>query len=723
MSTNLRYACLAGLITLFPYLLNAQTDKQLLYRQLRGVTLPAPPASSSTRSFLATGNDKIDPALRMLASQSQTRSLGGFDEAAKALQVPVSDGLVAVSAAIEDGETVATVRRRVEAAGGEIDGVVGDSVFARIPPRSIAILGADPGIGYLNRQSISYATGEPSTYAGVELTKVSVLHQKGIRGRGVKVGVLDFGFGGYHELEAKGIVPTPVSAKFFGESKDWAVGVPHGAACTEIIHAMAPDAQIYLAMVGNGDGSATDGEIIAAANWLASQKVDIISFSGGGSDGPKDGRSSEDELVTKITAQGIVWVNAAGNEGNKHWSGVVKDADHDGWVDIGPQGEPFLIVEPQSDSVALLVNWNDWGADPSKPSSDQDLNAYLFACDPQTNKCEIVAGSENPQQGRGAPREFVGATAQKDKVYLLGLRMVHVTKEFNIHVFTLASAKLTPSVAGGSIGIPATSSSAISVAAIDVTTGKLEEYSSQGPTDDDRIKPDVAAPDNDISAGYSGKRFQGTSAACPHVSGMAALLKQMNPQADVPSLRKIVLASTRKMSAAVPSNETGYGIIDAGSASGNKVAGKGSSSQEQINIPESLGSQISTAKLEKLRALAGNTSRINPKLVVGKQTYRIGDGLKIGFKVQEDCFYLLLHRSSEGEYTVLAQSRGGGGKLVAGEQYIEPSGENKTLRITPPAGTEEIILICSMAETDLNDWRDGDGGVEIVSVSYAVVEE
>jgi hypothetical protein len=66
----------------------------------------------------------------------------------------------------------------------------------------------------------------------------------------------------------------------------------------------------------------------------------------------------------------------------------------------------------------------------------------------------------------------------------------------------------------------------IAVGAIDPANGStgIAFYSSQGPTNDGRIKPDVSAPSCVTSTVYSPMCFNGTSAASPAAAGMAALL-------------------------------------------------------------------------------------------------------------------------------------------------------------------------------------------------------
>jgi hypothetical protein len=83
---------------------------------------------------------------------------------------------------------------------------------------------------------------------------------------------------------------------------------------------MAPDAELYLAYDDGDDVSYGN-----AIDWLIAQNVNIISHSAGGVVGPMDGSDRDAALVDSIAAQGILWVNSAGNEaelnkGGDPWS-------------------------------------------------------------------------------------------------------------------------------------------------------------------------------------------------------------------------------------------------------------------------------------------------------------------------------------------------------------------------------------------------------------------
>ena len=75
---------------------------------------------------------------------------------------------------------------------------------------------------------------------------------------------------------------------------------------------------------------------------------------------------------------------------------------------------------------------------------------------------------------------------------------------------------------------------------IDQTGGAvypLEQFSSQGPTVDGRVKPDIAAFDNVSSNLASLNPFCGTSASAPHVAGAAALVSGANSAMDAAQIQ------------------------------------------------------------------------------------------------------------------------------------------------------------------------------------------
>src|SRR6476646_7872421 len=72
-------------------------------------------------------------------------------------------------------------------------------------------------------------------------------HAAGFRGQGVKVAVLDSGFRGYRS-HLGGALPAHVLARSFRNDGDLeAKDSQHGILCGEVIHALAPGAQLLLA--------------------------------------------------------------------------------------------------------------------------------------------------------------------------------------------------------------------------------------------------------------------------------------------------------------------------------------------------------------------------------------------------------------------------------------------------------------------------------------------
>jgi hypothetical protein len=125
------------------------------------------------------------------------------------------------------------------------------------------------------------------------------------------------------------------------------------------------------------------------------------------------------------------------------------------------------------------------------------------------------------------------------------------------------------------------------------------------------------------------------------------------------------------------------------------------SSSQALTLPLAWGGSVPVAYLEQLRAPAGQSPEFLARVITGRDLYKIGDGLKVGFKASQNAEYLLLHRASTGEYTLLSPRGDTPPNLTAGTAYLLP-GEQETFQVTPPVGTEELILICSLKAVDLS---------------------
>lgn len=695
------------------------------YALLNGplIEFEVPPEAAQAMSRLERGNDRIDPAIRALLAED---GLGQRALLARAenLAVPLEavSERVAVALSARSDASASALSALAEDYGAEVTARQDGVVFAWVPLDAVEDLGRARELHYMSAQSMAQpdypavAAAGRIAVDGVAKIGAERMHREGVTGGGVKVGILDFGFERYAELQGHGRVPAPAAVKAFNKSGRWDAGSRHGTACAEIVHAMAPDAELYLAAM---DGY--DSQFIQAARWLAEQGVQIVSYSGNSRGGPLDGRGVKERLVDELSARGILWVNSAGNYAERHWSGIAEDRDGDGLIETWPNGQEFIAVAPHRGQYKLLVHWDDWGENPRRPAASLDLNAYLFRI-PPAGPPEPVAKSVNPQRGRGKPQEFLaGQVPDSESPYALVLHAPRGTRRVRVHVHALDGAELTPKVAASSVGSPASARTALAVGAVDVESDALAPYSSHGPTDDGRVKPDVVAPTRTRSDTYGGT-FTGTSAACPHVAGYAALLRQVF-SAD---LYGWIAGLARPMVSPRGSanNSFGWGHVDVERFYGlmeedfreDRLGGGGE--ERMLELPEAWGGRIEPARLQRVVAAARGGQALELRVVTGRREYRIGEGLKVGVSATRDCFYLLLGRDSRGRYTVISPLGADAPRLRAGEKRVFP--EAGAIRVTGPPGTDELVLIGARRRLDL-DGRESAESISVAKASYRVV--
>ncbi len=212
----------------------------------------------------------------------------------------------------------------------------------------------------------------------------------------------------------------------------------------------------------------------------------------------------------------------------------------------------------EGDEISVSLTWDDW------PITYQNYDLYLYFTN-SSGDLERVAESTDVQDSGGDPAEWIDDyTVKESGRYGIAVRGLDAQprrlKIWSTHDF------IDDSVAENSIGIPADARGAISVGSIfhraDYwNAGRIEEYSSRGPTTDGRIKPDLVAPTGVSTASYRSELYGGTSAAAPHVAGAAALIKSANPSYSRTQLWNALVAATVDIGPRGRDNDSGYGKL------------------------------------------------------------------------------------------------------------------------------------------------------------------
>lgn len=434
-------------------------------------------------------------------------------------------------------------------------------------------------------ETVPYGTGTPGEE--VAITNADDWQAAGFNGSGVKVGIIDyFDLGLWYAPELgtlpdaghtfcqDSVSPPPATESYCTSPHSFnSTGIEaiHGVAVAEIVRDMAPGAQLYLATV------ATASDLQAAITWLAQQGVTIVTRSlGAAYDGPGDGTGALDAVVDYASSLGLTWFNSAGNDAVDQYvrrtAGSTVNVDGGQYVDFSPDTTPGHTPDTwlRIDGWCPLldgVRWaNDWYL-PANQRTDYSVELWEPQVDPtaygdhwnpttsQVRAIQVPSGSGaghnviDASQRLGAP-PLEAADVQFcpgnyfgpfDGISYLRIRRnsatpVGATPDTVEVGMGYGLTELGYSNAAGSAAKPVVDSrnpSLVAVGAVDPAAGtSIGVYSSQGPTNDGRTKPDVSAPSGLTSYTYAHDGtanpdpvFRGTSAASPVAAGMAAILQ------------------------------------------------------------------------------------------------------------------------------------------------------------------------------------------------------
>lgn len=419
-------------------------------------------------------------------------------------------------------------------------------VLAR--PQDLPRLEERPEVAFVDLPIVPIPT---AVSEGRDAMRANAVQTLGRTGAGVRIAVVDLGFDPTHpEIRAR----VRGNVTFDGRSVT-AGPTDHGVACAEIVLDVAPDAELYLVRVS------TLTDIEAAMAWAVQAGMDVVSMSLGTSIGPFDGTSDVSRAVSDAVSAGVTVVISAGNSAQHHWMGTWSDPDNDRFMSFASNGDETLsFTVSAGQRVVAYLSWNAF------PVTNQDYDLYLI-----DSSATILARSEGLQTGSQAPREILSYVSGSTRTLHLVVQRYAASGAHAFHLFLAHDGPTLSEYASarGSVTMPADAHGAIAVGAANYAgSHALHTYSSQGPTDDGRVRPLVVSAAGVTTATYGTRAYYGTSAAAPHVAGAAALLLQEKPTLTPGEVAALFGGSAIDTSVGGVDHATGHGWADARSALG-----------------------------------------------------------------------------------------------------------------------------------------------------------
>lgn len=401
------------------------------------------------------------------------------------------------------------------------------------------------------------------------------LHARGITGRGVKIGIIDESFYGYERLIGRALPEGIVTRSFHPEGlagytdrfRGELVGDGHGTAVAEIVHAVAPEAQLYFVNIDGREIVEFRFDTFAqAVDYLISEGVDIIAMSlGKGNAGPGDGTGPWNDIVNRGVDAGMLWIVSAGNSGEAHWGGLWNDPDGNSVLNFAGGDERNEVRFVPRLRVRVDLRWDEpWDV------ACTDLQVRVFSA--INNTLEAASTQKQDCSPGSHPADTVQFRPQtRSRYYIQVVRIGGTgTPKLDLFVWTiLGPISLRYATPWNSIEVPADNEWVLSVGAVSPEDpGVLEPYSSRGPTVDGRTKPDLVAPDGlptitgIMPDTLVDPEFFGTSASAPLVAGAAALLKQLYPEWGAQAIKQALLSAAIDLGTPGKDNDFGAGRID-----------------------------------------------------------------------------------------------------------------------------------------------------------------
>lgn len=461
------------------------------------------------------------------------------------------------------------------------------AVRARLPLSKILALAEDPSVTNI-RSADQFTvrmtnTTEGDVAHGADTARTTF----GVDGTGVQVGAISDSVDALATLQASGDLPGTVTV-LAGQSGN--PGTSEGTALLEIVHDMAPGADLFFATAAGGTAQLAQNILDLQAEGCDVIVDDVLYFIE-----PvfQDGIIAQ--AVDTVAAAGTIYVSSAGNSGNLNsgtsgtWEGIYSgDTLPTPLSGMGMTAHNFgsgVTNEVTLDGPSFFTL--HWGEAEGNVLSDYDL----FLLD---STASTVVDSSTDSSTFGIAFEDIDTISRDDTGNLLVVVHVSGTSPHFIHLST-QRGELAVATEGETYGHPA-AEGALSVGAVRVPMGggvfdgteSIEAFSSDGPrrilfdaagnptrpsgaerginTGIVRDKPDVSGANGVSTATPGFETFFGTSASAPHIAGVSALFRELFPNIPPGNAFDIFRSTALDIEAPGPDRDSGSGIVNANEA-------------------------------------------------------------------------------------------------------------------------------------------------------------
>ncbi|QDV05790.1 Alkaline elastase YaB precursor [Planctomycetes bacterium Poly30] len=532
---------------------------------------------------------KLETSLLYLARESAGQLAVEGVPSMRSRLTPEEDGRVCVDL---DALPGAALHAFIESGGGvvEFESTRFESIRARVLPSALLELSQRSDVRRVRKGH------QPIRHTGSVTSEGDATHKAdssrtlyGVDGTGVQVGVISDSADGSANSISLGDLPAgfTVLPGFFGS------GSGEGTAMSEIVHDLAPGAEIFFASAEGGK-AAFASAILQLKAAGCDVIVDDISYG-------NEWQFQDDvigQAVNEVVAGGAVYLSSSGNEGSLYrGNSTTWEGD---FLDDGPGAGP-LSGAGRVHSFGGQ-NWNTVVGDPSNGtlqwsdeynSSSNDYDLFVL----NAAGTAVVSSSTDTQNGTQEPFEFVYDVQPGERIVVVKFG---ATAEDRYLRLSFTGAPLLIGTEGQTIGHAGTPS-CICVAATEApaafpnpfSTFSMTEISSSDGPHRQFYLPDGTpiTPGNFLASGgvtiltpaltaadgvvttlppTSGLNpFYGTSAAAPHAAAIAALLIERNPALSNLQIRAALESSCLDIEAPGFDVNSGNGVLMADLALAN----------------------------------------------------------------------------------------------------------------------------------------------------------